>query len=90
MIKNPKPEKVIVLGEQIFVDLWALLGFERIVCEDPAALGEVLKIILSGDVSLVIVEQEWYGKVPDFVRQRLSKMQKPVWITFPGLKSTLG
>jgi vacuolar-type H+-ATPase subunit F/Vma7 len=84
------PERVIVLGEQVFVDLWALLGFERIVCEDPAGLGEIMKNFTEANVSLVIVEQEWFAKVPDFVRQRLTKMQKPVWITFPGLKSSLG
>jgi len=84
------PERVIVLGEQVFVDLWALLGFERLVCEDPAALGEIMKNFTEGNVSLVIVEQEWFAKVPDFVRKRLIKMQKPVWITFPGLKSSLG
>lgn len=86
----PQAERVIVLGEQVFVDLWALMGFERLVCEDPSALGEIMKIFLEGNVSLVIVEQEWFDKVPDFVRLRLVKMQKPVWITFPGLKSSLG
>jgi vacuolar-type H+-ATPase subunit F/Vma7 len=83
-------ERVIVLGEQVFVDLWALMGFEPLVCEDPSALGEIMKTFLEGNVSLVIVEQEWFNKVPDFVRLRLVKMQKPVWITFPGLKSSLG
>ncbi len=83
-------ERVIVLGEQVFVDLWALMGFERLVCEDPSALGEIMKTFLEGNVSLVIVEQEWFNKVPDFIRLRLVKMQKPVWITFPGLKSSLG
>lgn len=82
-------ERVIVLGEQVFVDLWALMGFERLVCEDPSALGEIMKTFLEGNVSLVIVEEEWFDKVPDFVRLRLAKMQKPVWITFPGLKSAL-
>ncbi len=83
-------ERVIVLGEQVFVDLWALMGFEPRVCEEPSALGEIMKTFLEGNVSLVIVEQEWFNKVPDFVRLRLVKMQKPVWITFPGLKSSLG
>jgi hypothetical protein len=45
---------------------------------------------VEGNVSLVIVEQDWFGRVPDFVRQRLTKMQKPVWIAFPGLKSSVG
>jgi vacuolar-type H+-ATPase subunit F/Vma7 len=49
-----------------------------------------MKNFTEANVSLVIVEQEWFAKVPDFVRQRLTKMQKPVWITFPGLKSSLG
>ena len=83
-------ERAIVVGEQVFVDLWALLGFEPLVCEEPAALGEIVRPLLEGNVSLVIVEQEWFNKVPDFVRLRLVKMQKPVWITFPGLKSSLG
>jgi vacuolar-type H+-ATPase subunit F/Vma7 len=83
-------ERAIVIGEQVFVDLWALLGFEKLVCEDPAALGENLKLFVEGNVSLVIVEQDWFGRVPDFVRQRLTKMQKPVWVSFPGLKSSLG
>ncbi|MFA0888810.1 MAG: V-type ATP synthase subunit F [Synergistales bacterium] len=87
---NRTAERAIVVGEQVFVDLWALLGFERLVCEDPAALGENLKLFLEGNVSLVIVEQDWFGRVPDFVRQRLTKMQKPVWIAFPGLKSSVG
>jgi len=86
----PHAERVIVLGEQVFVDLWVLMGFEPLVCEDPSALGEIMKTFLEGNVSLVIVEQEWFDKVPDFVRLRLLKMQKPVWITFPGLKSSLG
>lgn len=83
-------ERAIVLGEQVFVDLWALLGFEGLVCEDPASVGEIMKTFTEGNVSLVIVEEEWFAKVPDFVRQRLVKRQKPVWIAFPGLKSTLG
>jgi vacuolar-type H+-ATPase subunit F/Vma7 len=85
-----QPEKVVVIGEQVFVDLWGLMGFERYVCEDPASLGENMRALLEGNVSLFIVEQEWFEKVPDFIRQRLLKMQKPVWITFPGLKSSLG
>lgn len=86
----PPPERAIVLGEQVFVDLWALLGFERLVCEDPAAVGEIMKTFTEGKVSLVIVEEEWFARVPDFIRQRLVKTQKPVWIAFPGLKSSLG
>lgn len=84
-----KADRAIVLGEQIFVDLWALLGFEGVVCEDPASLGEILKAFLDGSVSLVVVEQGWFEKVPEFVRIRLSKMQRPVWVTFPGLKTSL-
>ncbi len=83
-------ERAIVVGEQVFVDLWALLGFEPLVCEEPAALGEIVRPLLEGNVSLVIVEQEWFGKVPEFIRQRLVMMRKPVWISFPGLKSSLG
>ncbi len=83
-------ERAVVLGEQIFVDLWALLGFEPVVCEEPASLGEIVRSLLEGKVTLVIVEQEWFNKVPEFIRQRLVTMKKPVWITFPGLKSSLG
>ena len=83
-------ERAIVVGEQVFVDLWALLGFEPVVCEEPASLGEIVRSLLEGNVALVIVEQEWFGKVPEFIRQRLVMMRKPVWISFPGLKSSLG
>jgi len=90
-MKNPGSDhRAIVLGEQIFVDLWALLGFEGVVCEDPSSVGEILKTLLDGSVSLVVVEEVWFEKVPEFVRNRLSKMQKPVWVAFPGLKSSLG
>ena len=83
-------ERAIVVGEQVFVDVWALQGFEPLVCEKPAALGKIVRPLLEGNVSLVIVEQEWFGKVPEFIRQRLVMMRKPVWISFPGLKSSLG
>ena len=75
----------VVLGRQLFVDLWAIEGFEPIVCESPSDLGGILEFIAKNERAFVIVEDSWFKAIPGTLRKRLMISQKPVWIPFPDL-----
>ncbi len=75
----------VVVGRQLFVDLWAIEGFEPIICDSPTDLGEILDSIAKSDRAFVIVEDSWFKEIPGTLRKRLTISQKPVWIPFPDL-----
>ena len=81
--------RALVLGRQIFVDLWALSGFEPVYCENPQQLGSMLAEFLDPDVALIVVEEGWFCQVPDLVRRRLEMMVTPTWVRFPSLNMSL-
>ncbi len=82
-------KRALVLGRQIFVDLWALEGFEKMICEDPAVFPTLMKEILNEETGFVIVEESWLNDLPDLVRQKLIRLQDPVIIPFPSITNDL-
>jgi hypothetical protein len=77
--------KPAVVGRQLFVDLWAMEGFEPIVCESPSDLATMLKTLTDDERPFVVVEDRWFRCVPASLRKRLTASQNPVWISFPDL-----
>ena len=82
-------KRALVLGRQMFVDLWALEGFEKIICEDPAVFSTLMKDILNDETGFVIVEESWFNDLPDLIRQKLERFQDPVIIPFPSITNDL-
>jgi len=72
-----------VVGRQIFVDLWAIEGFEPVVCESPSDLPAMLDEILRENTALVITESGWFSQVNDSLKLKLQQLKEPAWITFP-------
>ncbi len=79
-------ERAVVLGRQIFVDLWALLGFEPVVCEFPRDLPGCYTRFLGDEVAFVIVEKDWFEQTPEQYRKMLEMRKKPSWIIFPNIE----
>ncbi|HPI98651.1 MAG TPA: hypothetical protein PLV56_07885 [Synergistales bacterium] len=75
-----------VVGRQVFVDLWAIEGFEPVVCEFPSDLPAMLDEILQEDTALVIAESDWFSQVNDSLKLKLQQLKEPVWITFPTIE----
>ncbi|WP_024822223.1 V-type ATP synthase subunit F [Aminobacterium mobile] len=78
-------KRAVVLGKQLFVDLWSLEGFEGIVCENPSDIAGTYRELLEESIAFIIVEEQWFNELPDTYRKRFEKMQRPVWIPFPSL-----
>ncbi len=89
MKSNRRRGRTLVVGRQIFVDLWALSGFDPVYCENPQQLSGRLHEFLERDVVLVLVEESWFVQVPDLVKRRLEAMVNPTWICLPSLNMTL-
>jgi len=87
-VKVLKLEKKVplVVGRQVFVDLWAIEGFEPVVCESPSDLPLILETILQEDTALVITESTWFSHVNESLKLKLLKLKTPVWITFPDIE----
>jgi vacuolar-type H+-ATPase subunit F/Vma7 len=79
-------ERVLVAGREYFIELWALCGFEPLLCETPEDLYQVMRTGFDDDVALVLIEEQWYEGLPDLLRRRIDASTKPSWIVFPSLK----
>jgi len=78
-----KSEKALVVGRDLFVDLWSLSGFEPVECDDPKALGSIWGTLIESDVSLILLEEEWFYEIPEIFKRRIEKMSRPSWIILP-------
>ena len=79
-------KKALVLGRSFFVDLWSLLGYESFICESPDSLIALLpEITKRDDLACVMVEENWFENLPVVLRNKLEKMESPLWIPFPSL-----
>ncbi|MDR1733123.1 MAG: hypothetical protein LBR61_13640 [Synergistaceae bacterium] len=72
-----------VVGRQIFVDLWSLLGFASLVCETPAEFPAVSGKLEALDPALVVAEKRWFDGLHDSLKRRLKDSRSPVWLTLP-------
>lgn len=88
-MKRQDKGRALVLGRQIFVDLWSLSGFEPFYCENPQDLGRVLPDLLHTGIVLIIVEEEWFHKIPELMRKKLEAKSTPSWVSFPSLNIRL-
>lgn len=88
-MKRQSKGRALVLGRQIFVDLWSLSGFEPFYCENPQDMGRVLPDLLHPGVVLVIVEEEWFSHTPELIRKKLESVDTPSLVSFPSLNIRL-
>jgi hypothetical protein len=77
----------VVLGRKIFVDLWSLVGFAPCICENPRSLGEVWEELVQENVAFVLYEPDWFEQVPQYYRQQVQHLARPVWIPFPNMRN---
>lgn len=82
-------KRALVLGRQIFVDLWALEGFEKIVCEEPSSFGDIIKDVLGKDIGLILMEESWLDVLPGVIRHKLESLQEPAIVVFPSITNLL-
>jgi vacuolar-type H+-ATPase subunit F/Vma7 len=82
-------KRALVVGRQIFVDLWALEGFEKIVCEDPSSFRCMMEKVLDNKIGIVIMEETWIEDLPIVVRKKLENLQEPVIVMFPSVADLL-
>lgn len=87
MIDNDK--RALVLGRQIFTDLWALEGFEKILCEDPGDLQVILKDVLNEDTGFILMEESWFQDLPEMLKKKLEGLHEPVIVIFPSITNRL-
>lgn len=80
-MKRGKP--ALVVGRQLFVDLWEIYGFTPFVCENPGELPSCLNNIQDLEAVIVIVEKNWFQRVPKSVYRKLVLSKSPVWVPFP-------
>ena len=77
--------EVIVLGREIFTDLWRLFGFKAVICEDPNDVYAIWKELASENVAVVIVEEDWFSEMPLRLRLLAERSITPTWVRFPTL-----
>ncbi|MDO9508531.1 MAG: cell division protein [Thermovirgaceae bacterium] len=78
-----------VLGRQLFIELWSLLGLESMVCEGAADFGGCLQRLKGEDVAFVLVESDWFRNIPDIYKKRIKSENSPVWVEIPSLNSSV-
>ena len=77
--------EVIVLGREIFTDLWRLFGFKAVICEDPNNVYAIWKELISENVAAIIVEDDWFSEMPLRLRLLAERSVTPAWVQFPTL-----
>lgn len=87
MIENDK--RALVLGRQIFTDLWALEGFEKILCEDPADFQAILKEVINEDIGFILMEESWFQRLSEMLKKKLEGLHEPVIVIFPSITNRL-
>lgn len=74
------------IGRGVFVDLWALLGFELLPCEDPLEVESILKTV-GQDIGVLLAEEGWFKKMPERVKKIASHSIHPVWVLLPDMEA---
>ena len=75
------------VGSQVFVDLWALMGFVPIPTESPDDISGVLSVLSREKAAFIVAEESWFSRIAEPVRKRLEKSGDLVWIQFPSCDS---
>ena len=75
------------VGSQVFVDLWALMGFVPIPTESPDDISGVLSVLSREKAAFIVAEESWFTRIAEPVRKRLEKSGELVWIEFPSCDS---
>ena len=78
-----------VLGRQLFIELWSLLGLEPMVCEGASDFPRCFQQLKGEDVAFVLVESGWLKAIPEVYRVRIKAESRPVWVEMPSLKSSV-
>ena len=78
-----------VLGRQLFIELWSLLGLEPMVCEGPGDFPECFHKLQSEEVAFVLVESDWAESIPEYYKRKARLPGGPVWVVMPSLKSSV-
>jgi len=81
--------KGFVLGKQLFIELWSLLGFEAMICEGSADFPACYKKLMKDEVAFVLVESDWFKNIPEFYRRNFKSGDGPVWVEMPSLKGSV-
>ncbi len=79
---------VFAVGSQVFVDLWALMGFSPLPCESPGNLSGVFETLGKEKAALVVAEERWFAGLQEPLRKKLEKSGDPVWIQFPSCEGS--
>lgn len=80
-------KEVIALGKEVFTDLWRLLGFKAMICNDPNDVHKLWKDLNREDVAVIITEESWFSKMPLRLRLLAERSVSPAWVKFPTLLS---
>ena len=75
------------VGSQVFVDLWALMGFVPVPSESAEDISGVLSVLSREKAAFIVVEESWFSRIAEPVRKRLEKSGELVWIQFPSCDS---
>lgn len=78
-----------VLGRQLFIELWSLLGLEPMVCEGADYFPVCFKKLQSEEVAFVLVESDWAESIPEHYKRKARLPEGPVWVVMPSLKSSV-
>ncbi len=75
------------VGSQVFVDLWALMGFVPVPSESPEDISALFPLLSRENAAFIVVEESWFSGIAEPVRKRLEKSGELVWIQFPSCDS---
>ncbi|GAB6281231.1 MAG: hypothetical protein STSR0007_14570 [Thermovirga sp.] len=78
-----------VLGRQLFIELWSLLGLESMICEEVSDFPDCFQRLKHDDVAFVFVESDWLKNIPEFYKRKIKSGDSPVWVEIPSLKSSV-
>jgi vacuolar-type H+-ATPase subunit F/Vma7 len=78
-----------VLGRQLFIELWSLLGMEPMVCETASEFPACFSRLQSEDTAFVLVESDWFENIPEIYKRKIRTGENPVWVEMPSLKSSV-
>ena len=84
-----KTGKGYVLGRQVFIELWSLLGLDSIVCELVSDFPGCYQKLKQEEIAFVLVESEWFKGVSEFYKRKIKTGDNPIWVEMPSLKSSV-
>ena len=78
-----------VLGRQLFIELWTLLGLDAMVCNRASDFPACFHKLKHDDVAFVLVETEWFKDIPEYYKRKIKSGDSPVWVEMPSLRSSV-